>query len=181
MHKSISLNFIKIITALFLSIAVNEKSSAQLTFSQTITYLENIAKNTENLTKKYDEKYTYRITKTKFGTYKTDPKKVLFEYTREFSDNTSDLIQFIFNPKYIESFTKDTETTINGFNFATIKLSGNFVLKVVKQSDVKDYTQNTFSFPYIAGDKLVFERLKAAFLHLKSNSLAQDTLDPFAN
>ncbi len=166
---------------LLLFFFASKPASAQLTFNDTVIYLESCASNIENLTKKYDDTYTYRITDIGLGTYKDDPKKLLFEYTRKFSDNTEDKIQFIFNPKYIESYSKETELSTNGFHFATIKLSGNFVLKVVKQSSVKDYTQDSFSFPYIAGDPLAFERMKAAFHSLKLKSLVKDTDDPFAN
>lgn len=167
-------------TTLFFSLAA-KKSSAQVSYEDTMVYLINTFKDLEKLSKKYNDQYTYYISDLEFGPYAIDKNRISFTFKRNFSDNTSDKIQVIFNPKHISVVNKPVEKSTDGFHFAEIKLTGQLALKLLIQSSIKETSEGLVSIPYIAGDSKAFARIKAAFENLKLIALVRDSQDPFAN
>ena len=159
----------------------SQKVNAQLSYDATITYVKKSLVELEELSRKYNDQYTYYLTNFQFAPYATDNNRVIMKYKRVFSDNTSDVFQITFNPKHIVSITKMTESTTNGFHFAQVTLTGPLALKIVTNNSDVETSEKTFTIPYVAGDPKAFLRLKAAIENLKTLSLRRDSYDPFAN
>lgn len=166
---------------LFLFFLSTTNVSAQVSYDRTITYIESSLENLEDISRVYDEKFTYYLTDFTFAYYATDRNRIIMKYKRVFSDNTSDKFQYIFNPKHIVSISKLTEKSTDGFFFAQVQLTGPLGIKVVTTDVDVESSISTFNIPYISGDTKSFLRLKAALENLKLISLVRDSNDPFAN
>lgn len=155
----------------------------QLSIDETINYIQKKARETKDLSRTYNDKLTYRISDVGFGRDKENVNKVILQYTRNFSDNTTDKLQYIFDVTHLSSLSLTSDpTTTEVVGMLDMKFVGNSVLlKKSTNGNVEDSNKSSFLMPYFKIDPLNFQRLKLAFDHLKESFAAKKAPDPFAN
>lgn len=171
-----------IISALLLIWSVGT-SAQQLTKDQTIAYILEKLKETVDLKLTYNDKYTYTLSDIEF---KKDPKnknKIIFNYKRNFSDNTSDRTYISFFPIYISSVSigegKAGDAVARFRLYFTGKNTTNDFFDSEGDRDMS--SEHVFYLPYLLGDALHYERLSKALMHLKDIYIKELPRDPFVN
>jgi len=168
------------LTLLFL-LLFSIKSFAQLSLSETISYIDNKLKETADLKRTYNSQYTYILSGLKFSTHSTNKNKVVLSFNRAFSDNTSDELQYIFDPTHISEVTIKSDTNTEAVGMMVVRFVGETVIDRQKATKLTETTTKSFTFPYLRTDKLNAERLIKAFLLLKDLYNAKKSPDPFLN
>ena len=169
-----------IILAVLLVVSSNLLAQS-LTRDQTITYLLEKLKETEDLKRTYSSEFTYTHINIQFKKSSTNANRVLFQYERNFSDNTKDKSKFEFFPQYIKSVEKNEGKPGDAVAFLVV----NFTAK----NSVHEFTSTSGRFekdsveslviPYLIADALHFERMSKALLHLRDVTIASMAPDPF--
>lgn len=171
----------KIKLAFFFLLFLSLKSSAQLSLSETISYIDNKLKETADLKRTYNSQYTYILSGLKFSTYPANKNKVMLSFSRAFSDNTSDELQYIFDPTHISEVAIKSDTNTEAVGMMVVRFIGETAIDRQKTSKLTETTTTSFTFPYLRTDKLNAERLIKAFLLLRDLYKAKKTPDPFLN
>lgn len=157
------------------------KSFGQLSLSETINYIDNKLKETSDLKRTYNAQYTYILSGLKFSTYATNKNKVSLSFSRAFSDNTKDELQYIFDPTHISEITIGSDANTEAVGMLILNFIGQTVIYRQKGSKLTEITTSSVTFPYLKTDKLNAERLIKAFLLLKDLYKAKKGPDPFVN
>lgn len=163
---------------------ISTASFAQLSVNETINYIQKKLRETKDFTRTFDDKYTYRISEIDFGRDKENANKLILQYTRMFSDKTSDKLQYIFDVTHLSNVSLSTSdaTTEEVIGMINLSFVGNTVLfKKLNQGSMDESNKTSFLMPFFRVDPLNFERLKKAFFHLKETYAGMKAPDPFAN
>jgi hypothetical protein len=157
-------------------------SFAQLSINETINYIDKKILETADLQRTYNDQYTYTLSGLDFGTDAGNKDKVIMGYNRKFSDNTSDELQYIFDPTHISSVEMSVDSYKDAVGLITVRMIGKTLISKQRiNGTVTDTNKEFFTFPYLRTDPLNFERLKKALFHLKELYAAKKGPDPFAN
>lgn len=160
-------------------IAISSNLLAQdLTKDQTITYLSEKIRETEDLKRTYSSEYTFTHVEIQFKKSTNNPNRVYFQYKRNFSDNTKDISKYEFFPQYIESVVKNDGKPGDAVAYLEVNFTGKNAISEFtgtlgkyQKSSIK-----TLYIPYLIADALHYERISKALLHLRDVTIA--TMEP---
>jgi hypothetical protein len=171
----------KLLFAAFLLCSIHTFAQ-QLSINETIAYLDKKLNETAELQRTFNDKFTYRPTKMGIGYQAGNRDKLILYYTRTFSDNTTDDLQYIFDPTHISTINISQDSYKDAVGMIAISfVSKTVIYKQKANGNVTDVNKDSFLIPYLNVDPLNFERIKRAFFHLKELYAGKKAPDPFAN
>lgn len=152
-----------------------------LTKDQTITYILEKLKETENLRRTQDAENKFTHFNIQFKKSPTNPNRIIFQYQRNFEDKCKDKIKFEFFPQYIKSVEKYSATTGDAVAYLVVRFTGRNAVYESTDEDqqVIKVAANSMLIPYLIADALHYERISKALLHLRDVTIASMAPDPF--
>jgi hypothetical protein len=169
----------KLLLAFLLLLSI--QGFSQLSEQGTINYIDDKMNECADLRYTVSSTSYYRLAKIEFGLLKNDNAKLILNITQNYSDNTIEDVQYIFDPTHISSISYITASN-DAIDLIAVQTTGKTVIKIVKKSGTfTESNENYFIVPYLNVDPLNKERIKKAFLLLKKYYVAKKGNDPFAN
>jgi len=170
----------KSILTSFLCLMASFAANAQLTKVQTYEYLRSKFAETVDITIPLNSQLTYTVNKIKCMVDPISSRRVILNFERAFSNNTSDVVEYSFDPTHIAEVTT-SPTSASSISYINLKFNPKTLVTKRIGTETIFISGQVLSVPYLSADKLNAERLQKAFMHLKKLYEESKGKDPFVN